>query len=106
MIETDWLGFEWDERKETANIERRGLPFTEGAAVFQGFVQIRRDDRHDYGEDRFLAIGEAKGRILTVVFTIRPEGICRIISVRQARKDERAHYQEELGRHQAASGNP
>ena len=49
------------------------------------------DDSADYGEERIVLIGQCRGTILTVVFTIRAEAI-RIISARKATRHERDHY--------------
>ena len=47
------------------------------------------DDRHDYGEIRIKAIGEADGIILAVIYTDRDD-VRWIISARKANKKERA----------------
>ncbi|MBI4643206.1 MAG: BrnT family toxin [Deltaproteobacteria bacterium] len=52
---------------------------------------------HESEEDRFLAIGIFKGRLVAVVFTTRSEAF-RIISFRRARHEERQTYQELYGR--------
>jgi len=49
------------------------------------------DDREDYGEDRFIIIGRANGRTLTVTYTERDERI-RIISARKATRREQDDY--------------
>jgi uncharacterized DUF497 family protein len=54
------------------------------------------DMRHDYGETRIKAIGEAKGVIVSVVYTWRGARR-RLISARRARADERKEYQAKLG---------
>lgn len=52
------------------------------------------DDRHDYGEARFVLIGLASGRLLTVVYAQRDEMI-RIISARGAEPFEHRVYHEQ-----------
>jgi uncharacterized protein len=49
------------------------------------------DDRFDYGEDRFNAIGMVKGELLTVSYTERDHRI-RIISARKATRREQINY--------------
>jgi uncharacterized DUF497 family protein len=51
------------------------------------------DDRHDYGEDRFVLIGMASGCLLTVVYVLKDETI-RIISARAAEPFEYRVYHE------------
>jgi len=85
--------FEWDPAKNEANILKHELDFTEAVRIFEGPVLERIDDRRDYGEDRFVAIGEVAGREIAVVYTIRA-GNRRIISARKAKRYERKAYRE------------
>ena len=52
------------------------------------------DDREDYGEDRYNAIGKVQGRMLVVTYTHRGNKI-RLISARLAEPHERRQYHEE-----------
>jgi uncharacterized DUF497 family protein len=52
---------------------------------------IELDDSEDYGEDRFILIGQAAGGVLTVIYTERNDRI-RIISAREANDHERRNY--------------
>jgi len=49
------------------------------------------DDRWDYGEERIATLGRSEGKILYVVYTWRGNAR-RIISAREAMKDERRAY--------------
>jgi len=42
------LEFEWDEDKRQAVLEERGLDLLYAARIFNGFVAVRIDIRHDY----------------------------------------------------------
>jgi hypothetical protein len=44
--------FEWDARKNEANIRKHGFDFHDTWEVFQGPLLARLDERKDYGEDR------------------------------------------------------
>jgi uncharacterized DUF497 family protein len=81
------MDFEWDEAKQAKTLRERGLGFDDGARIFEGRVAIWQDDRRDYGEERFRAVGESEGDVLHVVFTWRGE-TRRIISVRRANQKE------------------
>lgn len=48
---------------------------------------IRIDERADYGETRYEAIGPLNGRLCVLVFTVRDETI-RVISLRKASSRE------------------
>ncbi|MGA8497675.1 MAG: BrnT family toxin [Xanthobacteraceae bacterium] len=85
---------EWNEEKAASN--RRKHDFDEAIEIFYGTSLLRRSDRDT--EERWLAIGETEGRVVTVVFTWRGDTL-RIISARRARRNERrAYYQEKMGR--------
>jgi uncharacterized protein len=78
--------------------ERRvahGVMFEAAQDVFKDPFAIEQiDDRKNYGEERFIIIGMASGRLLTVVFTVRGE-IIRIISARGAEPYEQRQYHEQ-----------
>jgi uncharacterized protein len=88
--------FEWDERKNRANIARHGIGFEEARRVFSDPYVIVREDRVIDGEQRLHGIGYVEG-VLVVVHTVREEGldaIIRIISARRATPAERRLYEE------------
>jgi uncharacterized protein len=87
---------EWNEDKAASNRRKHGIDFDEAIEIFYGTSLLRRSDRHT--EERWLAIGETEGRVVTVVFTWRGSTL-RIISARRARRNERrAYHQEKMGR--------
>jgi uncharacterized DUF497 family protein len=87
---------EWNEEKAASNRRKHGIDFDEAIAIFYGTSLLRRSDRDT--EERWLAIGETEGRVVTVVFTWRGDAL-RIISARRARRNERrTYYQEKMGR--------
>ena len=86
--------FEWDETKAAKNYAKHGVTFEAAQDVFKDPFAIEHiDDRKHYSEERFIIIGMASGRLLTVVFTMRDEGI-RIISARGAEPYEQRQYHE------------
>ena len=87
------MDFEWDERKNEANIAKHGVDFDEATGIFKGSVLERIDNRRDYGEPRITAIGLMEGMELFVVYTMRGE-VRRIISARRARRNERRAYRQ------------
>jgi uncharacterized protein len=88
--------FEWDDEKARVNPARHdGVTFEDAARVFDDLFAISREDRREaYGEQRFIQIGMAGDRVLTVAYTMRGERI-RIISARKAEALERRWYHEE-----------
>ncbi len=85
------MRFEWDPAKRTANLRRHGVDFKIVPRVFEGPILERRDDRFDYGESRWIAIGMVSGTELTVCYADRGERR-RVISARRATKDERQAF--------------
>lgn len=86
------MGFQWDEAKSAANETKHGISFLQAAQIFRGSLLKRPDDRKDYGEQRFIALGVFDGEVLRVVFTERG-GDIRLISAWRAGKHDRKRYQ-------------
>jgi uncharacterized protein len=87
--------FEWDEEKRQQNLLKHGIDFLYAAQIFEGDVVKIVDNRQDYGETRYLALGKIGGDIFAVVYTLRGENI-RLISARKARKKEYERYQNSI----------
>jgi uncharacterized protein len=87
------MDFEWDQAKDAANRRKHGIGFREASEIFRGFIVTAEDDRRDYGEQRFAALGEYDGEIIRVVFTRRRDNI-RIISAWKASRNDRKTYQK------------
>jgi len=56
-------------------------------------VRVSEDKRRDYGEQRFIALGEYDGEVIRLVFTERDRNI-RIISAWKANRNDRKSYQK------------
>lgn len=80
---------EFDEAKDAANVAKHGVSLSRA----EGFevLAIVEDERHDYGEARYLAFGYLDGDPHCLVFTDR-NGVVRAISLRRARKKEMDRY--------------
>ena len=87
------LEFEWHEAKAEANFRRHGVSFDLAKTVFEDpFAVELLDDREDHGEERFVIMGMAEGKVLLfVAYTEREERI-RIISARRATQYEQGDY--------------
>jgi len=84
--------FEWDERKNAINIKKHGISFEEAVAVFSDPKRCEFYDRvHSLIEKRWLTIGLAGLKILSVSFTERTDKI-RLISARKANKKDMEVY--------------
>jgi uncharacterized protein len=90
--------YEWDENKNTRNIEKHGLGFLTAVRIFDGVVLSELDTRHDYSEMRWRSIGLVEDIVCLVVVHTDRDGINRIISARPANRKERKRYEQEIHR--------
>ena len=86
------MGFQWDPDKGEANEAKHGISFQQAAQIFRGTILKAPDNRRDYGERRFIALGAYDGEVLRVVFTER-DGEIRLISAWKASRHDREKYQ-------------
>ena len=91
------MEFEWDENKRQSNLSKHSIDFVRAASIFSSPVLEKEDNRYDYGESRFIALGETNGIVLFVVYTMRGS-VYRIISARRATlREQRQYYQSIYG---------
>ena len=87
--------FIWDEEKNKINKKKHGISFKVAARVFLDKNRIDDlDELHSDFEERIRIIGRVE-KILTVIYTERGDRN-RIISARQATKDEEEEYYEQF----------
>jgi uncharacterized DUF497 family protein len=82
---------EFDPRKNASNLAKHGVDLAMAGQIWEDYVVERVDDRLDYGEIRFIALGAVEGRTLVVVYTWRGARR-RLISARKANGNERKIY--------------
>ena len=89
------MDFQWDVTKAKANLRKHGVSFDEAASVFFDSLAVSGNDPdHSADESPFITFGvSSRGRLLTIIHTVRGESI-RIISVRRATRTERTLYEE------------
>lgn len=93
----DTLRFEWDNNKNEINKKKHKLSFEEAKEVFYDELAVLFDDPdHSVGEERFLIIGMIRSSKVCIVSHCYRErdNVIRIISAREATKNERKIYQE------------
>ena len=90
------IAFEWDPKKDSANLRKHDVGFAEASTVFDDPLSTTiPDPDHAVGEERFVIVGmSGKRRLLIVVHTDKGERI-RLISARLATKHERHKYEED-----------
>ena len=87
--------FEWNLRKAKQNIRKHRVSFEEATTVFRDPLSATAPDPdHSIQENRFVTLGiSSAGRLLTIFHAERGDSI-RIISARNATKQERKIYEE------------
>jgi uncharacterized protein len=89
------LKFEWDEAKRRRNVKNHNVDFEEAKLVFDDALALEAlDFRFPYGEERWLIVGAAAGRMLAVVY-VEHNGVNRIVSARPATRQEIDVYAEQ-----------
>lgn len=88
------MRYEWDEGKRTANLVRHGVDFAVAEDFAWDTAVETIDDRFDYGEERWIALGDIHERLHVLVYTNRAD-VVRIISLRKANRRERVFYESD-----------
>jgi len=85
-------GFEWDERKRQRNLDDHGVDFRLAVLIFKEPVVEAEDERDDYGEARYRALGRAGDEYFVVAYTWRGAAR-RIISAWKVGEHGKRRYQ-------------
>lgn len=86
----------FDRAKRDLTLKHRGLDFVRAAEVFEGRTATVVDDRHDYGETRFITAGHLDGRLVVLVWTQRGEAR-HVISMRHCHAKEEEIWRRRMG---------
>lgn len=87
------MEIEFDQAKDAANRDKHGLSLAIAANMDFDAAIVVPDERRDYGEPRFRALGPIHGRLHVLAFTVRGE-VLRAISLRRANPRERQRYEQ------------
>ena len=87
------MDIEWDPDKAASNLTKHGVSFEEAATSLLDPAALAQEDLAVESEFRWVLIGmSAKVRLLTVVYTLRPDDRIRLISARKATHKEASYY--------------
>jgi uncharacterized protein len=90
------MQFEWDPSKAAGNWRKHGVSFDEASSVFGDRLAISiQDPDHSVDEDRYLTTGLSGEQRLLVVSHVYRGGSIRIITAREASRQERKQYESE-----------
>lgn len=87
--------YEWDETKRIANLAKHGVDFALADDFVWDSALIAPDQRFEYGEARFFAIGWIGERLHVLVFTPRAKSV-RVIGLRKANTREVTLYETKI----------
>jgi uncharacterized DUF497 family protein len=86
------MRYTWDRAKAQQNLCVHKIAFEDAIRIFDGPTLERLDDRFDYLEERWYAIGLVEGRPVTVIYAESDTQTRRIISAWKAEKHEEEAY--------------
>ena len=90
----DSTNFEWDDKKNQANLKKHGVSFFEAQSAFLDKHRIIAEDvEHSRSEKRYYCFGKVDGEVMTVRFTHRNQRI-RIIGAGYWRKGRKIYEKE------------
>jgi len=81
----------FDTQKNERNLRERGLSFEDVAHFNFQTALVHTDERREYGEVRYVAVGLLHDRLHVLCFTEEADGI-RVISFRRANDREVKRY--------------
>jgi uncharacterized DUF497 family protein len=83
----------YDSAKAAANLAKHKVSFATAENFDWTTALVVEDDRFDYGERRYVAIGLIGRRLHVMVFTQRGASV-RLISLRKANRRETRRYEQ------------
>lgn len=87
------MDIEFDPDKDHSNMQKHGLSLADAGSIDWSSAIIVEDNRAEYGETRYQALGMLGDRLYFVAFTPR-NGAMRVISLRKANKKEVCKYEQ------------
>lgn len=92
------MDFEWDENKRREIIASRGVDLLYAALLFDNPYLTKRDDRREYGEQRYIALGHVDGEFFSVVYTPLEPDVFRLITAWKAGRNGERRYKARFSR--------
>jgi uncharacterized DUF497 family protein len=91
------IKIEFDSAKDEANLRKHGISLLAADGFDWDTALEREDDRFDYGEARFVALGLIEARMFVMVFAEGTDDeAIRVISLRPAEKHEVRYYYDQI----------
>ncbi len=91
------VGIEFDPARDATNLAKHGISLYAAVDFDWDTALEREDDRFDYGEVRFVAIGSIGTRLFVMAFTEGShDDAIRVITLRPAEKHETRYYHDQI----------
>jgi hypothetical protein len=90
------LKIAFDPAKRDRTLKHRKLDFAPAPEVFAGRTATVVDDRHDYGETRFITAGHLGGRLVVMIWTQRDQAR-HVTSMRHCHAKEEEIWRRRMG---------
>jgi uncharacterized protein len=88
---------EFDPAKDDINQAKHGISLQAASRFDWDTALEREDDRFEYGEIRFVALGLIDASLYVLVFTEgSDDDVVRVISLRPAEKHEKRYYHDQV----------
>ena len=87
------MEIEFNPAKNQANLAKHGVDMALAEKFEFETAIIGIDDREDYAETRYTAIGYITGRLHVLIFAMRGS-VLRVISLRKANRREQQSYEQ------------
>jgi len=83
--------------KNRENIRKHGIDFKDVVEMFKYPMLATVDNRLDYGEERWVGIGQIAGIVIVIAYTENDDNNeIRLISARKATKNENKRFKETI----------
>jgi len=89
------MQFEWNPDKANSNLKKHGVSFNEASTIFNDPLSVTfPDPDQSYGEERYVIIGLSNNNWNLIGNHIDRADRIRIISAREATRNEKRFYED------------
>lgn len=86
----------FDKAKREAVLKEHGVDLADAGKLLDGLCFEMPDDRFDYGEERWVSIGELDGEVVVCIWADWGDDQVRAITMWKAKPNEKRRYYEFL----------
>jgi uncharacterized DUF497 family protein len=86
----------FDETKRQLVLKEHGVDLAGAGRLLDGLCFEMADDRFDYGEERWVSIGELDGEVVVCIWADWGDDHVRVITMWKAKANEKKRYYDYL----------